>query len=315
METRQENKLSMMEASIEVLDGHSAQVATVPALVAAKSALVAKTLGIRNANQTQQKTTKGKTKDKEARKFTLADTAYSTAAAVQAYAAVTDNNDLFELVNFSRWKLRKTDDEEIQQVCQLIHNQAASVIASLADYGIDAADLLELQDLIDEWSAKSQVPRVAISERKAATASIPTLFKQADSILTKQMDKLMENFLTSDPDFYATYHNARRIVNAGHGSGGGTIVLTGDIPPMSTVNISDNVAPKAKVSVKNLGTVPFTICSTDSAAESCTIGQVLNAGEEVEFTGGSSGTPLLKPFLNATNNDPSMVANYTVSIG
>ena len=84
-----------MEASIEVLDGHSAQVATVPALVAAKSALVAKTLGIRNANQTQQKTTKGKTKDKEARKFTLADTAYSTAAAVQAYAAVTDNNDLF----------------------------------------------------------------------------------------------------------------------------------------------------------------------------------------------------------------------------
>ena len=175
--------------------------------------------------------------------------------------------------------------------------------------------MLELQDLIGDWSAKSQLPRVAISEKKTATASIPTLFKQADSILTKRIDKLMENFVTSDPEFYATYHNARKIVNAGHGSGGNPIVLTGDIPPMSTVNISNNIAPKAKVSVKNVGTVPFTVCSTDSAAESCTIGQVILPGEEVNFTGGSSGVPLLKPFLNATNNDPGIIANYTATIG
>ncbi len=314
MNNRQENKLSMMEASIEVLDGNSTLVATVPALVAAKSALVAKTIAIRKANLTQQKTTKGKTTDKGTRKYTLADKAYSTAAAVQAYASVTDNNDLYELVNFSRWKLRQTDDEEIQQVCQLIHDQANAVIASLADYGIDAADLLELQGLINDWSTKSQAPRVAISERKAATASIPTLFKQADSILTKQIDKLMENFITSEPEFYATYHNARRIVNAGHGPGSGTIQLTGDIPPGSTVNIKDGIAPTAKISIKNIGTVPFTVCSTDSATESCTIGQVLNPGEEVSFTGGSSGAPLLKPFLNATNNDPLTIANYKVTI-
>ena len=314
MNTRQENKLSMMEASIEVLDGHSTQVATVPALVAAKSALVAKTLAIRKDNLTQQKTTKGKTTDKGIRKFALADTAYSTAAAVQAYAAEINNNDLYELVNFSRWNLRQTDDEEIQQVCQLIHNEANGVLASLADYGIDATDLSDLQDLIDDWGSKSQMPRVAISEKKTATASIPTLFKEADAILTKRVDKLMENFITSEPEFYATYHNARRIVNAGHGSGGNPIVLTGEIPPMSTVNVKDGIAPKAKVSVKNVGTVPFTVCSTDSAAESCTIGQVILPGEEVTFTGGSSGVPLLKPFLNATNNDPSMVAKYSVTI-
>lgn len=219
MKTSMENKLSMYEAVIEVLDMYSAEVATVPALVVAKSDVVNLTVAIRAANLIQQKTTVGKTTDKGERKLELADTAHWIAGAVQAYASVIGNNDLYMLVNFSRTRLRKADDEEIQQLCQLIHDEANGVMAALGDYGVAATDLAALQLLIDGWNSSSQAPRVAISERVAATRSLPDLFSDADDVVKKRMDKLMEQFRLPNRIFYDTYKAARKIVNSGHGSG------------------------------------------------------------------------------------------------
>ena len=217
MENAQENKLSMYETVVEVLDANSALVSSLPGLVIARSALVNKTLQIRQMNMVQLKSTKGKTLDKGARKVLLADTSYGVAAAVQAYAATTENNDLYELVHFTRTALRESEDEALEQACQLIHDEANKVVASLPDYGVDATDLSDLQGLITAWGTQSQAPRMAISERTMATQTLPSLFKDADSILKKRMDKLMEKFRVSNPEFFATYHAARRIVDAGHG--------------------------------------------------------------------------------------------------
>jgi hypothetical protein len=68
MNNRQENKLSMGEATLEVLDMHGALVGAVPAVVSVKTALVNKTLEIRSANMIQLTTTKGKTTSKAQRK-------------------------------------------------------------------------------------------------------------------------------------------------------------------------------------------------------------------------------------------------------
>ncbi|MCF8256957.1 MAG: carboxypeptidase-like regulatory domain-containing protein [Flavobacteriales bacterium] len=217
MKNSQENKLSMYETVGELLDANGTLVSTVPALVTAKSALVNKTLEIRAMNMVQKKSTKGKTLDKTARKNLLADTSYGVAAAVQAYAAETENNDLYNLVNFTRSALRETEDEELAQVCQLIHDQANGVVTSLGDYGVAVTDLVLLQGLITAWGTQSQAPRMAISERKAATHTLPSLFKAADAILKTRMDKLMENFRANERTFYDTYHVARKIVDAGHG--------------------------------------------------------------------------------------------------
>jgi len=252
MKTTQENKLSMYEATIEVLDNNSALIAPIAALVAAKSAAVTKTVAIRAANMVQQMTTKGKTMDKADRKDLLADTAYAIAGSVQAYAAENNNNDLYMLVNFSRTTLKKADDEEIQQMCQLIHDQANAIVLDLADYGVDAPKLAALQALIDAWSTQSQAPRVAISERVAATSSLPVLFAETDDILKKRVDKLMEQFYLTEKTFYDTYKAARKIVNAGHGGSSDTpadaIIISGTVssaateePIEATITLTPNV--------------------------------------------------------------------------
>lgn len=235
MKTTMENKLSMYEATIEVLDINTVPVATIPALVTAKSDLVNIIMQIRAANLIQQMSTKGKTMDKGDRKNELADTAYAVAGAVQALATDKGENDLYMLVNFSRTRLRSADDEEIQQLCQLIHDEANTVVASLLDYGVDEVKLEELQGLIDAWSSRSQAPRVAISERAAATSNLPNLFSAADEVLKKRMDKLMEQFYVDNRTFYDTYKKARKIVNAGRSSTSDNGV------PTDTVRVSGNV--------------------------------------------------------------------------
>ena len=207
----------MYETVIETLDNFTTQVATIPALVTAKSDLVNQTVAIRALNTIQEMSTKGKTEDKAQRKTTLADSAYAVAASTQAYASVNDNNDLYQLVNFSRSALRGSDDEIIQQRCQLIHDQANAIVADLADYGVIPDTLTGLQGLIDAWATNSQAPRTAIATRAAATEEMPDEFGKADDILKKQMDKLMANFYTTDRKFYDTYFKARKIVDAGHG--------------------------------------------------------------------------------------------------
>lgn len=224
MKTTQENKLSMYETVIETLDIFTVQVATIPALATAKSDLVNKTLEIRNLNTIQEMSTKGKTEDKAQRKLNLADQAYAVAASVQAYATVIENNDLYQLVNFTRSTLRTSDDEIIQQRCQLIHDQANAIIVDLADYGVLPATLTTLQGLIDAWSTNSQAPRTAIATRAAATEEIPTEFSEADTILKKRMDKLMANFYVTERNFYDTYFKARKIVDAGHGPSKSTTI-------------------------------------------------------------------------------------------
>lgn len=267
MKTTMENKLSMYEATIEVLDNNTALVATIPALVTAKSDLVNIIMQIRAANLVQQMSTKGKTMDKADRKNELADTAYAVAGAVQAYATETDNNDLYMLVNFSRTRLRSADDEEIQQLCQLIHDEANTVVASLADYGVDAAKLTELQGLIDAWSSQSQAPRVAISERAAATANLPSFFSAADEVLKKRMDKLMEQFYVSERTFYDTYKSARKIVNAGKTGGGDNPMPTDAVQVSGNVRNGDTDMPIAGATVQFIspdGTEPLVATTNDN---------------------------------------------------
>lgn len=280
MKTVMENKLSMYETTIEVMDNNSAQVATIAALVAAKSDLVNKTVAIRAANTVQQKTTKGKTMDKADRKTLLADTAHAIAGSVQAYAAENGNNDLCMLVNFSRTQLLQADDEQIQQLCQLIHDEANAIVLDLADYGVDATKLTDLQGLIDAWHTQSQSPRVAISTRVAATSSLPDLFAAADDILKKRMDKLMDQFYLSDRTFYDTYKAARKIVNAGHGSSGGvgsdSVRLTGNVTdsvtlePIAgatlTLTSTDNPTPiTATTDANGMFVMEFSDVPTDTA--------------------------------------------------
>lgn len=232
MNNRQENKLSMYNVVLKVLDKNSAQVGSVAALATGKSNFASAVQSVRKTNLIQEKTTKGKTEDKQDMKEALSDEAYTLAAAVQAYAATINDNNLYELVHYSRSTLLGMEDERLPQVCTLILTTANEHATALVDFGVDAAQLTDFDTAIVEWDTESTEPRTAISERVAATGELPVLFAAADEILKKQLDKLMEKFRKLDPPFYNTYKSARKIVNAGHGQL--TATVTGKVVNAAT---------------------------------------------------------------------------------
>lgn len=69
--------------------------------------------------------------------------------------------------------------------------------------------------MISDFEQSIASPRVSVTSRKNATNDISKLFTNCDNTIKNKMDKLVEKFKLSNPDFYKQYHDARIIVDHG----------------------------------------------------------------------------------------------------
>ena len=219
MTDRQENKLSMYLATNAVLGANNTTWAGVPAFVISQGLFNDKISAISKARQIQETETTGVTEDKAQAREAAVVKATVVAAGVFAYASFEDNNTLKEQVNYSPSELRRSRDTILADRLRLIFNTANDNAAAILDYGISAADLIELDDLTTAYEELLQSPRQAIGERSTAKQELEQLFTDGDKILKEQIDKLMELYRTTEVTFYNKYKSARVIIDLGKGGG------------------------------------------------------------------------------------------------
>ncbi len=77
------------------------------------------------------------------------------------------------------------------------------------------------QELINQYQTTSNefekiiaVPQTNIAERKTLTQKLKNLFKTLDEYLSQDLDNLMIQYITTNPDFYSDYQNARIIYDS-----------------------------------------------------------------------------------------------------
>lgn len=186
-----------------------------PAFVTTKGAFSAKITAIFTATQQQQAIITGISTDKKVLKVSLIDTAAPVAAAVIAYASQTNNNELLDAVNFTHAQLIATRDDMLAGRCQTIHDKANANLVALAAYGITAPVLTTLQNSITAYNTKVPAPGTAKQSKKTATINLRNLFKETDTILKLQLDKLMLPYKSTNSDFYNNYLGAREIIDLG----------------------------------------------------------------------------------------------------
>ena len=212
MNATQEAKLKMYRAVESYLTANNSIIAANVAFMAAFTRFQEIIGSILSTAQADDVPKKGIAMDKAGMKKKLCDDASILAGLISAYAVTKGNNTLKMEVDYSYSSLMKLRDEMLPPTCRNIHAAGAENLAALADYGVTAAQLSALEDEIDDYAQISPKPRVAISERKALTAALKTLFDQADAALEQRMDKLVQTFKPAHPDFVETYEATRRIV-------------------------------------------------------------------------------------------------------
>lgn len=161
---------------------------------------------------------------KETAKEALVGPAHELAAALHAYATEIGDDELAAEVDFSLTDLAKGHPASIIARCNRIAALATENLEALEDSNITQAKLTALGKKITAFEKLASKPRQDVAKKAAANKAVPRLMKQGRNILKRRIDRLMVQFKTSAPEFYAEYRNARKIVSSP------SISVNNDIP-------------------------------------------------------------------------------------
>ncbi len=160
----------------------------------------------------------------------LIDGALFVANAVVACATATDDFELAEKMDYSKSDLARGREVTVVARYREIHATATSSLPGLADYEVTAAKLTAFKKQIDAYEGLIPRPRNDQAARAAATKALPKLLRQADTILKRRLDRLVGQFAGEHPEFVATYHSARRILEPGGKSSGEPVAILNATP-------------------------------------------------------------------------------------
>ncbi|MBK6541614.1 MAG: hypothetical protein IPG10_10125 [Flavobacteriales bacterium] len=215
MKKKDESKLSMFYALLQVLARHAAAWTGLVPFKNARDEFEGNVTSLEDATQTQETSLKGVALDKRFKKEKMVKKTMEVARSIFAYAEDQGDVVLQAKVNYSPSALLLARDAVVGQTCQNIHDLGTTLLASLGAYGLVAADLTAQQNAIDAYVATVGSPRAALTVRKGATAEIDALVKDSMKILTNRMDMMMAEFEESHPEFFQEYFDARMIVDSG----------------------------------------------------------------------------------------------------
>jgi len=248
MKDSQENKYSMYLAVKKVLVDNTGVWSVLQAFVTAVGTYMMKLDRIGDLVEVQETPTTGVRKDKLLALDLMVDRTVALAGAVFAYATEVNNQTLRDVMAVTESDLRQVRDTLAVERARSVYDHAAPLAGSLSDYGVTAVEIADVDMAITAFADSIPQPRVAITTRKGATTELAIVMKQVDGVLKDTLDKLMPKFKTTAPEFYASYFNARIIVDSGGAHGRAelqlTVVMEGTLAPVHDARVT--VTPKGK---------------------------------------------------------------------
>lgn len=229
MNDRQENKLTMLDTTGEYLrrDENTPLWQPIAAFGVALTRLDGSRAALRALADIQRRARAGKSTSKSNLNETMILVTIATIGPVAAYA-----NDVGDIPLRQRFSVTRTELDELRDsvrpgAAEALHEEAAEILAEqaanpppagqprLADYGLTAGMLASMHSAIAAYSAVKNAPRDAQVSVSQATDAIELEFEKVDNVVEWGLDKMMQPFQLTHPDFYNGYWIARRIIDAG----------------------------------------------------------------------------------------------------
>lgn len=216
MNNLETNRVNMINSSIAFCDANPTATSGITNFAIALAAVKAKMLLINGYNQIGSGNTKGVTADTNNIRGAMSDLAMKCASGTMAYANATNNNTLKEQVSYSRRELDKFKKEDIDDVCQGIHDAADANIANITGYGVSATDVSDLQAAINLYRAASQNPRLTkVTQSQAKKQAAKMVGEVIKDLLKGQMDVMVNTLKLTNASFVEGYYQAREIIDLG----------------------------------------------------------------------------------------------------
>lgn len=219
MNTAQTNRVTMFKTTIGVLDENSAVWNSMAPLATAVTAFKDKVNAI-DATAQKQETPTGATQGKAETRDALEDTLFLMCEGLGVLAHTSKDQNLLALTDITRSGIDKLDSEALSNRAALVLAQATDRKTELATLQVTQANIDELDQALQRYNAAKAGPRQATATRVAQTESLSTLMREANDILRNQVDRMVNLFSRSHPQFVSSYQAARVIVDraASHAS-------------------------------------------------------------------------------------------------
>lgn len=188
----------------------------IPAFATTKTSADTKLVLIDNLTALADSNTTGVTLDTNQLRTTMTLLALKCGNAVSAYAASINDNTLRVAVTYTETQMARFKKEEIDDICEQIHNLANTHAALAGMFGYTPIDVTDLFTAIGLYRTSIQNPRQAIITRSTAIENIKALVRDiSDNLFKKQMDKMVNTLKASQPNFVTNYFKARIILDLG----------------------------------------------------------------------------------------------------
>ncbi|MDR1089641.1 MAG: hypothetical protein LBL79_01085 [Prevotella sp.] len=214
MNDRQNAKITMYQTVYNTCTGFASVYTNVPAFI---NTLEALNKGIRQIREVEKQQvdalSKGATQAKTSVEEALIQSLLKVSGTLYVYAFETGNKELAAKMNLNKSQLFRMEDNTLLVTASEIASKAAEAVTALTNFGIGSAELTELAEHIAEYESLIVKPRTVIGEHKLHTANLTRLFAETDSLLYDKLDKLINLYKVSSPDFYNSYKNARNVIN------------------------------------------------------------------------------------------------------
>ena len=103
--------------------------------------------------------------------------------------------------------------EELSNRATVVLAEATARAQDLAGMNITPANIEELRQALQDFNDAKEQPRTAVADRMAQRESLTTLLSKTSGLLQDQIDRLVNLFRRSNPEFVAGYRAARVIVD------------------------------------------------------------------------------------------------------
>ncbi len=216
MKTKVSNRANMIQATIVFCEANTAVTSGIPMFAVVLGKIKGEMALVNSLNQKAIETTTGVTLDSNQLRQTMTELALKCGSGTLAYANSVNNNTLAALVNYSEKDLILARKEEVDDLCQTIHDAAAAHLLGISGFGVLADDVAQLQAKINLYRASSQTPRQAIINRGGAIRQLEGIVREVISdLLAGQLDNMVNTLKLTQPDFCRGYFLVRKIVDLG----------------------------------------------------------------------------------------------------